>query len=187
MKSQQKKLLIMCFLAFTFSMSYYGVLLGINTITEQTFYYGFFMNFTGEVISLLSSGIISDYLGRKVVMIISAFLAGLLFIIYYILRLIFQDKIINYSGIFVGVISFCISAGYNIQGILSNEIFPTNIKSTCNGLINIIGKLASVIVPIVIYFAENYILIIFGGFLLFGGFCAFIVDDKEKENEELVK
>lgn len=187
MKSQQKKLLIMCFLAFTFSISYYGVLLGINKITEQTFYYGFFMNFIGEVISLLSSGIISDCLGRKIVMIISSFLAGTLFILYYILRIIFKDKIINYSGIFVGIISFCISAGYNIQGILSNEIFPTNIKSTCNGLINIIGKLASVIVPIVIYFAENYILIIFGGFLLFGGFCAFIVDDKEKENEELVK
>ena len=62
MKSQQKKLLIMCFLAFTFSISYYGVLLGINKITEQTFYYGFFMNFIGEVISLLSSGIISDCL-----------------------------------------------------------------------------------------------------------------------------
>jgi hypothetical protein len=187
MKSQQKKLLIMCFLAFTFSISYYGVLLGINKITEQTFYYGFFMNFIGEVISLLSSGIISDCLGRKIVMIISSFLAGTPFILYYILRIIFKGKLINYSGIFVGIISFCISAGYNIQGILSNEIFPTNIKSTCNGLINIIGKLASVIVPIVIYFAENYILIIFGGFLLFGGFCAFIVDDKEKENEELVK
>ena len=187
MKSQRKKLIKICFLAFTFSMSYYGVLLGINTIAEQTFYYGFFMNFTGEVISLLSSGIISDYLGRKVVMIISAFLAGLLFIIYYILRLIFQDKIINYSGIFVGVISFCISAGYNIQGILSNEIFPTAIKSSCNGFINIIGKLASVVVPAIIYFAEDYILIIFGGFLIFGGFCSFYVNDKDNSDEEILE
>jgi MFS family permease len=174
----------MCFLAFTFSISYYGVLLGINTIAEQSFYYGFFMNFIGEVISLLSSGIISDCLGRKVVMVISSFLAGILFILYYILRLILKDKIINYSGIFVGIISFCISAGYNIQGILSNEIFPTAIKSTCNGLINIIGKLASVVVPVVIYFAEDYILIIFGGFLLIGGFFAFNVDDKVKDDEE---
>ena len=184
MKSQQKRLSIMCFLAFTFSISYYGVLLGINTIAEQSFYYGFFMNFIGEVISLLSSGIISDCLGRKVVMVISSFLAGILFILYYILRLILKDKIINYSGIFVGIISFCISAGYNIQGILSNEIFPTAIKSTCNGLINIIGKLASVVVPVVIYFAEDYILIIFGGFLLIGGFFAFNVDDKIKDDEE---
>ena len=187
MKSQQKKLLIMCFLAFTFSISYYGVLLGINKITEQTFYYGFFMNFIGEVISLLSSGIISDCLGRKIVMIISSFLAGTLFILYYILRIIFKDKIINYSGIFVGIISFCISAGYNIQGILSNEIFPTAIKSTCNGFINIIGKLASVVVPAIIYFAEDYILIIFGGFLIFGGFCSFYVNDKDNSDEEILE
>ena len=57
MNSQRKKLLIMYFLAFTFSKSYYGILLGINVIIKQSFFYGFFMNFIGEVISLLSSEI----------------------------------------------------------------------------------------------------------------------------------
>ena len=184
MKSQRKKLLTMCFLAFTFSISYYGILLGINVITKQSFYYGFFMNFIGEVISLLSSGIISDCFGRKVVMVTSSFLSGALFIIYHFLQKYYLNEIINYSGIVVGVISFCISAGYNIQGILSNEIFPTIIKSSCNGLINIIGKLASVLVPVVLYFGEKFLLLIFGSFLITGGIFAFFIDDKEKVDEE---
>ncbi len=91
MKSQRKKLLIMCFLTFTFSISYYGILLGINVITKQSFYYGFYMNFIVEMISLLSSEIISDCLGRKVIMVTSSFLSGAFFIIYHFLEKYYKD------------------------------------------------------------------------------------------------
>ena len=56
--------------------------------------------------------------------------------------------------------------------------------SSCNGLINIIGKLASVLVPVVLYFGEKFLLLIFGSFLITGGIFAFFIDDKEKVDEE---
>ena len=178
MKSIQKILFIMLFLSFSFSFSYFGLLLSLTSL-KGDFYFNYFSNFIAETISLLLSGFISDKIGRKITIQIFSFIAGMAYIIYKIL----PEKIQEYSPYFVFVISFCINAAFNVHTIFYNEIFDTNIKGSCNGLINIIGKLASTIVPSLVNII-SWSQIIFGAFLIVCALLIIFIDEKNNEDKE---
>ena len=178
MKSIQKILFIMLFLSFSFSFSYFGLLLSLTSL-KGDFYFNYFSNFIAETISLLLSGFISDKIGRKITIQIFSFIAGMAYIIYKIL----PEKIQEYSPYFVFVISFCINAAYNVHTIFYNEIFNANIKGSCNGLINIIGKLASTIVPSLVNII-SWSQIIFGAFLIVCALLIIFIDEKNNEDKE---
>ena len=178
MKSIQKILFIMLFLSFSFSFSYFGLLLSLTSL-KGDFYFNYFSNFIAETISLLLSGFISDKIGRKITIQIFSFIAGMAYIIYKIL----PEKIQEYSPYFVFVISFCINAAFNVHTIFYNEIFNANIKGSCNGLINIIGKLASTIVPSLVNII-SWSQIIFGAFLIVSALLIIFIDEKNNEDKE---
>ena len=178
MKSIQKILFIMLFLSFSFSFSYFGLLLSLTSL-KGDFYFNYFSNFIAETISLLLSGFISDKIGRKITIQIFSFIAGMAYIIYKIL----PEKIQEYSPYFVFIISFCINAAFNVHTIFYNEIFNANIKGSCNGLINIIGKLASTIVPSLVNII-SWSRIIFGAFLIVSALLIIFIDEKNNEDKE---
>ena len=178
MKSIQKILYIMLFIGFSSSFSYYGLLLSLTSL-KGDFYFNYFSNFIAETISLLLSGFISDKIGRKITLQIFSFIAGMIFIIYKIL----PEKIQEFSPYFVFVISFCINAAYNVQTILSNEIFNANIKGSCIGLINIIGNLASTIVPSLVNII-SWSQFIFGAFLIVSALLITFIKEKNNEDKE---
>ena len=136
LKSQQKNLFIVSFLSFTSSMSYYGLILNIDNYTGN-FYSNYLMTYIGEAVSIILSGYFANSYGRINTMKLFAIIAAITFIIFEIFGIL---NIGLFSPIFVFLISFSISAFYNVLSISTMEYFPTVIRGSCVGLTNIVGK-----------------------------------------------
>ncbi len=151
LKSQQKNLFIVFFLSFTSSMSYYGLILNIDNYTGN-FYSNYLMTYIGEAVSIILSGYFANSYGRINTMKLFAIIAAITFIIFEIFGIL---NIGLFSPIFVFLISFSISAFYNVLSISTMEYFPTVIRGSCVGLTNIVGKAATTIVPSMTTFVSH--------------------------------
>ena len=151
LKSQQKNLFIVSFLSFTSSMSYYGLILNIDNYAGD-FFSNYIMTYIGEAVSIILSGYFANSFGRINTMKLFSLFAAITFIIFEIFGML---NIELFSPIFVFLISFSISAFYNVLSISTMEYFPTVIRGSCVGLTNIVGKAATTIVPSMTTFVSH--------------------------------
>ena len=152
LKSQQKNLFIVSFLTFTSSLSYYGLILNIDNYTGD-FFSNYFMTYIAEAVSIILSGYIADFLGRLYTMKLFTLIAAITFALFEIVGNFLEIEC--FSPIFVFLISFSISAFYNVLSISTMEYFPTVIRGSCVGLTNIVGKAATTIVPSMTTFVSH--------------------------------
>ena len=110
------------------------------------------MTYIGEAVSIILSGYFANSYGRINTMKLFAIIAAIKFIIFEIFGIL---NIGLFSPIFVFLISFSISAFYNVLSISTMEYFPTVIRGSCVGLTNIVGKAATTIVPSMTTFVSH--------------------------------
>lgn len=180
LKSQQKKLLIMSFLSFTSSFCYYGLILNIDNY-KGDFFSDFFMTYIAESVALMMSGYLADYFSRLTVMKLFSLISSTAFILFDLMP---GNEV--FAPLFVFIISFGISAVYNVTSITMNETFPTIIRSSCIGFTNVIGKLATTFVPSVVVLIPHSSLLL-AAFLLMGFLSMYALEEtKGKEKDDIV-
>ena len=181
--SQRKNLIIVCFLTFASSMSYYGLILNMDNYIGD-FFSNYLMTYTGEAIAIILSGYIANYFGRINTMKFFTFLAAVTFILFEIIGGFLQIE--TFSFVFVFLISFGNSAFFNVLSISTMEYFPTVIRGSCVGLSNIVGKAATTIVPSMTTFISHSPFL-FALLLLLGVFSLdHLEETKGKEIKDLV-
>lgn len=178
LKSQRKNLIILSFLSFTSSFSYYVLILNMENYSGD-FFTNYFITYIAEALSLILSGYVANLLGRLATMKVFSMIVAIAFIIFECF-----SGLAKVSFIFIFIASFGISAFYNVMSISQNEYFPTVIRGTSVGFLYIISKLATTFVPyLTIYFSHSPLLISL--FLIVGFFLMFKLDEaKPIENEE---
>ena len=183
LKSQQKNLLIVSFLTFTSSMSYYGLILNIDNYVGD-FFSNYLMTYTAEAMAIILSGYIADYFGRINTMKFFTLLAAITFALFEIVGGFL--KIERFSYIFVFLISFGNAAFFNVLNISTMEYFPTVIRGSCVGLTNIVGKAATTIVPSMTTFVSHSPFL-FSFFLILSVLVInYLEETKGKEIQDLV-
>ena len=129
--------------------------------------------FTGEMISELSSGWMSEIFGRIFIMKYGAILGGTAFLSYQ-----FVPATLNWlKSILVFLSTFGFAATFNVVFIYTPELFPTPIRGVVCGFSYLISRLGAMLVsPLSSVLGENADFI----FSLFGYLMAFVLMNMEE-------
>jgi MFS family permease len=170
---------IMCFLWFTISGTYYGVLILLKD-TKGNIYYVYTIMYLFEIISNVLAAYLMEnkYLGRKGSYIFLFFFA----IIISILNLFLREQT-TMGPILMIALRFTVSTIYSINYVYSTEFYPTDIRAKGFAFNAVCGRLSSIIIPILIELLDQgfftYCLIVFSISFILSFFL------KETHNTEL--
>ena len=145
-ESQRYKFLILCFIWFAVSGTYYGLSINIKNLPGNIYLNGILI-YISEIFAYLLSGFMSNvnFLGRKNTMI-GFFIISLAV---YLSLIIFQihdyfQTILSFIG------RFAITGVYNIIYIYSTEIYPTPIRSMGFGTNSVCARIGGMTFPLLI-------------------------------------
>lgn len=149
-KSIQRKMLILSYLAFANAFTTYGLMLNFNKMKGNLFINVIF-SFSGHIIANCSSGYFADRYGRLVMFKIGGIIGGVGFIIYDLKN---EKNVIGSILLFFSCMGFAVT--FSLAIIYSNESIPTNIRSTSNGFFFLLSRLGAMLVPTVTSILPHY-------------------------------
>ena len=132
------------FVMFTNGMVFYGLILGLNQLEGSIFVNGLAIG-SADIIAAISTGIMSNLIGRKKCYHISWSSITLSFFLYFFFKSYNGfDYFIIWLGKFGALSAF--ACGY----LIVQETFPTEIRGTVVGLSTALAQLGSSIGPLVV-------------------------------------
>ena len=171
--SQRKVIFILSITFFSSSFCFYGIILSLSSM-KGNFFINSLLSFLGESISELSSGFISQKIGRVPILKYGGLIGSIGFIGN-------QFAIYNLKSIFLLISMMGFSSTLNCLYIYTPEIIPTKIRSTVCGMLYFFGMISPSFVPIfksVFYNFFTFFFIFFGFFYSF--FCFFLEETLNK-------
>jgi MFS family permease len=141
-KSQKKKMLVLMYLWFAITFSFYGLFINLER-KEGNIFIDTIITYTAEVIAELFSGFCANIFGRVFMIKYLSFAGGIGFL----LNFLINSRTIQPFLIFVS--SFGFSGALNILYIYTPESFPTSIRAKTFGFLFLISRAAAVVVPVV--------------------------------------
>jgi hypothetical protein len=147
--------LVMCFLWFTISGTYYGIGIYVKELPGDIFVTVTII-FVFEILSnILSAYMMNNkHLGRKRSITI-LYICCILFLV----LMIFVNRLSNYQNAFTIAIRFFISTMYSINYVYSTEFYPTVIRAKGLAINTLCGRFGAIVSPILVeVFEFNYFL-----------------------------
>ena len=177
--SQRKVIFILSITFFSSSFCFYGIILSISSM-KGNFFINSLLSFLGEAISELSSGFISQKIGRVPILKYGGLIGGIGFIGN-------QMATYNLKSIFLLISMMGFSSTLNCLYIYTPEIIPTKIRSTVCGMLYFCGMISPSFVPIIKSVFYNF----FGFFFVFFGFvysffCFFLEETLNKNISDYI-
>jgi MFS family permease len=161
-KSIRTSFLICCFLWFAMAFTYYGISMGIKNNKDSVFTDGYVV-YTAEGISYFITGILISiaFFGRTRTISIMILICSIAAFSYYFVRLY---KFEPYDKIPLFLARFGITGVYSIMYTYSTEVYPTSIRAKGLGINTIFGRLAAIMVPVIVE--------LFNPFLIYAVLCS---------------
>ena len=156
-KSLRYKFLIMCFIWFSISGTYYGLSINIKNLPGNIYSNGILL-YLSEILAYIISGFLINIkgLGRRNTMAMFFIVSLSVFFIIIIFKL--NDF---YLTIFALIARLAISGAYNIIFIYTTEIYPTPVRSKGLGTNSVFGRIAGMIFPLLMEILNENIIYLF--------------------------
>ena len=120
-----------------------------------------------EIVAYLSSMVLIDTrLGRKWTMLGYTFIASLGFGLQLTFYYLDYDNTYLIAGLVI-LKKLGISGTFNVQELLTQECFPSEIRSSVMGVVILIGSIGSLVAPMIVQVIPEYVAIIFTVFCVF--------------------
>lgn len=158
-----------------------------DQLKDSSLYSNVFITSLAEVPGLILSAVLVDKIGRRMSMVVM-YAFGVIFL----LPLMFHQNDILTTFLLFGARMFIIG-NYTVAGIYCPEIYPTSVRTTGVGVASAVGRIASMLCPLV---AVNLVsdchriaaISLFEGVLIFAGVCVmlFPVETKGRELNDVV-
>ncbi|GFR97006.1 organic cation transporter-like protein [Elysia marginata] len=141
---------VSCYMWFTDSMAYYGLLM-ISPSLADGFYLGYFLNVLVELPAGVALATLINRIGRRRCMIVSHLIGGFALGTAVLLSNIPGEVEIPGSKSIILTLSllgkFGISLGFGALFVYTPELFPTTIRSTGFGISSVAARLGGMIAP----------------------------------------
>jgi len=154
-KSQRMKFLILCALWFFISSNFYGITINLKNLKGDIYVLGIIM-YAVDTVAYTCGGLISNYLGRRLTILISLCIASVSFGLNAFIP--FPEAV---SVFFSFLSRFAISTVFNLIFTYSLELYPTVIRSYGFGINTLFAKMGNLLTPIIIEYLIDYINLIF--------------------------
>jgi len=170
-RSQRYNFLIMCYVWFATSGSYYGLSINIKNLPGNMYINGIII-YISEIFAYILSGWLINIksLGRKNTMIMFYTISLTVFLLLNFFKANYYDHL---ETTFAFIARLCVSAIYNIIYTYSTEIYPTPVRSKGFGMNSVSARVGGMIFPLLIELLSenvNYLFIfvnIISVFLIF--------------------
>ena len=131
----------------------YGILYGINHLSGNLYTNGILMGIA-DFISAVSVGIISNYCGRKIAILLMWGFATVGCLAYS-----FLHKNIAWGYICVTLGRFGANAAFAMMFLITIESFPTAFRGTMYGVSNTLARIGGIIAPLIPSYFDNFMMI----------------------------
>lgn len=142
-----------------FAFSYNGIVLYINRIYSSSpsstttslscsfSYKNIFINSTSEILGLILTNFLIDFIGRTKVMTMLYFLASIIFII--IGSIGFSEKTLLFACLFFG--RMFLMGSSSTTWVITSELYPTRLRTTGHSVCNSIARMFAFLCPYLVY------------------------------------
>lgn len=162
-KSQRYNFLILCYIWFISSLTFYGLGLNIKNFKTGIYWNSIFM-FTIDIFVIIATGFISNTntLGRRKT-VLGFFIISCLAYIGCIIGEVYHLNDLANSSLIIA--RECFTAVFAIVFYLSNEIYPTSVRSIGSSYNSASGRIGSIVSPFFIDYIPS--LALYSSFLVF--------------------
>ena len=133
----------LCLFLMTFTS--YLIVFGIKYLESDIYWVGGAVGI-GEIVGTLVSGLLAACLGRRQTFILMAMVAAFAALLFVLERVYL--RLDAYSTVFVLLAKAGNSAGFNVFYLLVAETYPTQMRGTAFGIINMVGRLGGLLAPL---------------------------------------
>lgn len=187
--SQRMNFIAISLVWFACSIIFYGLIINIKNLEGNIYFQGIYIN-SFEIFFIILSGLLAntETFGRKKSIILYLTIAGIC-----LFSLIFLPREHIAFDILLMITRYCVSSVFCIIYYVSNEVYPTVLRSKGLAINSVISRLGGISAPSIIEILEfNYVLIVYFVLNIISLFFVFFLEEtyniplKDQIPEEII-